>query len=377
LIEASRKKAGWKDKRGIASVSFGQEHIAAVMRRRKLDALLFWSLENIRYLCGFTGSDGALILAPEERIFLSDSRYEEQAKGEIRSAAFKKYKKKIEGVVERLKVLKVKRLGFEASALTYESYLRLREKLPRVTLVPLAEELTLLRARKEPGEIGEIRRAIQIASESFLDTLARLKPAVREKGVGDFLEIRMKRRGAESPAFPTIVASGPRGALPHGKPTDKAIRKGEVVVIDFGARFRGYHSDETKTVILGKPDGQQRKRYDLVRRAQERAMKAIRPGASVRRIDAAAREVISRAGYGELFGHGTGHGIGLAVHEPPSISPRGSGVVEAGMVFSIEPGMYLPGWGGIRLEDLVLVTDRGYEILTYLPKDLKDNILMR
>jgi Xaa-Pro aminopeptidase len=361
----------------MASVSFAQDHLVAVMRRKKLDALLFWSLENIRYLCGFTGSDGALILAPEERIFLSDSRYEEQAKGEIRGATFQKYRKKIEGVVRCLKVLKVKHLGFEAAALTCDSYLRFKEKLPRVTLVPLAEELTLLRARKEPGEISEIRRAIRIASDSFLDTLARLKPAARERRVGDFLEIRMKRRGADSPAFPTIVASGPRGALPHGKPTDRAIRKGEGVVIDFGARFRGYHSDETKTIILGKPDGQQKKRYDLVRRAQERAMKAIRPGASVRCIDAAAREVISRAGYGKFFGHGTGHGIGLAVHEPPTLSPRASGVVEPGMVFSIEPGMYLPGWGGIRLEDLVMVTDRGWEKLTYLSKDLKDNILMR
>ena len=137
-----------------------------------------------------------------------------------------------------------------------------------------------------------------------------------------------------------------------------------MVVIDFGVRFQGYHSDETKTVILGKPDGQQKKIYDLVRRAQERAMKAIRPGVSVRRIDGAARDVISRGGYGKFFGHGTGHGIGLAVHEPPTISPRGRGVVEEGMVFTVEPGIYIPGWGGVRLEDMVLVTDRGCEVLT-------------
>jgi Xaa-Pro aminopeptidase len=238
----------------------------------------------------------------------------------------------------------------------------------------LANQLTGLRARKEPEEVERIRRAVQIASDSFLDTLPRLRPGNRERMVGDFLEIRMKRRGAESPAFPTIVASGPRGALPHGKPTDKAVERKEMVVVDFGARFQGYHSDETKTVFQGRPDGRQQKIYDLVRRAQEKAMKVIRPGESVRRIDSAAREVISRAGYGKYFGHGTGHGIGLAVHEPPTISPRGAGVVETGMVFSVEPGIYLPGWGGVRLEDLVLVTDRGYERLTYLSKELKDNI---
>ncbi len=355
-------------------MSFSQEHIASLMGRRNLDALLFWSLENIRYLCGFTGSDGALILTDRERIFLSDSRYEEQAQEEIRGATFKKYKKKIEGVAQCFKSLKVRRLGFEAAALTWESYQGLKERLPRVSLISLTDPLANLRARKEPEEIDRIRRAIQIASESFLDALPRLKPGVKEKTMGDFLEIRMKRRGAESPGFPTIVASGARGALPHGKPTDKAVEKKELVVIDFGVRFQGYHSDETKTVILGKPDGRQKKIYDLVRRAQERAMKAIRPGVSVRRIDAAAREVISRGGYGKFFGHGTGHGIGLAVHEPPAISPRGSGVVEAGMVFSVEPGIYIPGWGGVRLEDLVLVTERGCEVLTYLSKDLKDNI---
>jgi Xaa-Pro aminopeptidase len=356
-------------------LNFARQHLASLLRRISLDAILFWSLENIRYLCGFTGSDGALIYAGEEGVFLSDSRYEEQARGEVRGAVFRKYRKKIEGIAHGLRSLGVKRLGFEASALSWESYQRLKERLPRVSLVPLAEELTLLRARKEPEEVDKIRRAITIASESFRDTLSRMKPGVREKTVGDHLEIRMKRRGGESASFPTIVASGARAALPHGKPSVKRMEKKEMVVIDFGAVHEGYHSDETKTVILGRPDLRQRKIYDLVRKAQERAIRAVRPGESVRRIDSAAREIISRAGYGEFFGHGTGHGVGLAVHEPPTLSPRGSGVVKEGMVFSIEPGIYLPGWGGVRLEDLVLVTGRGCEVLTYLSKELKDNIL--
>jgi Xaa-Pro aminopeptidase len=340
-----------------------------------LDAVLFSSLENIRFLCGFTGSDGALIYGREERYFLSDSRYEEQAKGELQGAGFERYKKKLEGIARRLRALRVKRLGFEGSALTWETYQSLKSHLPRMTLVPLTAEIWDLRACKEPAEVEKVRQAIRIASESFADAVPRLKPGVREKTAGDFLEFRMKRRGGEASSFPIIVASGPRAALPHGKASAKRMEKGETVVVDFGVRHEGYHSDETKTIILGKPDGKQKKIYELVRKAQDKAIKAIRPGISVRAIDRAAREVISRAGYGPFFGHGTGHGIGLAVHEAPTVSPRGKGVVEPGMIFSVEPGVYLPGWGGVRLEDLVLVTDRGCEVLTYLSKELGDNVL--
>ena len=356
-------------------MSFGERHLALLLRRMNLDAVLFWSLENIRFLSGFTGSDGALIYGRGERVFLSDSRYEEQARIEVKNAAFRKYRKKVEGIAESLRSLRVKRVGFEAGALSVESYHRLRYLLPRVSLIPLSDPIAVLRARKEPEEIDKIRAAIRIASESFLDILPRIQPGVREKTLGDLLEIRMRRRGGEASSFPAIVASGPRGALPHGKPSEKRLEKKEFVVIDFGAVHQGYHSDETKTLILGRPDPTQKRIYDLVRKAQERAIRAVRPGVSARRIDAAAREVISRAGYGKFFGHGTGHGIGLAVHEPPTLSPRGSGVVKEGMVFSIEPGIYLPGWGGVRLEDLVLVTSRGCEVLSQLSKELKDNIV--
>ncbi len=356
-------------------MSFAEENLSLLFRRMKLDAVLFWSLENIRLLCGFTGSDGALIYGSEERIFLSDSRYEEQAKAEVQAAAFQKYRKKFEGVAQRLRAMRVKRLGFEAATLSWEGFQKLKVLLPRVILVPLSGEIAGLRSRKDPEEIQRIRRAVEIASGGFLDMLSRVKPGVREKTLRDFLEMRMRRRGGEETAFPTIVASGPRAALPHGKASEKELKKGEMTVIDFGARYEGYNSDETKTLILGRPDPLQKKIYDLVRKAQERAIKAVRPGESVRRIDAAARDIITRAGYGKYFGHGTGHGIGLAVHEPPTLSPRGSGFVQEGMVSSIEPGVYLPGWGGVRLEDLVLVTGRGGEVLSPLSKELKDNII--
>jgi len=351
-----------------------RQHIETVRRRAKVDAILFWGLENIRYLCGFTGSDGALIITAQGWTFMSDSRYKEQVAGEVQGAAFKEYKQKVEGVARFLLALRVKRLGFESAALYYESYQKLKEKLPRVSFRPLAEEIRGMRARKNAEELEKIRRAIQIASQSFKDTLSRIRPGVREKAVAEFFEWRMKRRGGEKLSFDTIVASGPRAALPHGRATDKRMQKGETVVVDFGVRFQGYHSDETKTLILGKPDAEQRRIYDTVRRAQEKALKAIRPGVNVRRVDAAAREVIGKAGYGKFFGHGTGHGVGLAVHEEPSISPRGRGMLEEGMIFTIEPGIYIPGWGGVRLEDMVLVTQKGCEVLTMLPKDLQENI---
>jgi Xaa-Pro aminopeptidase len=354
-----------------------EQRLEMLRRRTKVDAILFWSLENIRYLCGFSGSDGVLIVAGRERTFMSDSRYEEQARAEVRDATVKKYKQKIEGIAQLLQSLHVKRLGFESAAVPYESYQRLKEKLPRVSFVPLGREIAGLRARKNPGELAKIRRAIQIASESFGDASSRFKPGVRERVAAEFLECRMRRRGGDKTAFDTIVASGPRAALPHGEASDKRMGQKETVLVDFGVRFQGYHSDETKTLILGKPDAEQRRVYDTVRRAQEKAMKAIRPGVGVRRIDAAAREVIARAGYGKFFGHGTGHGVGLAVHEEPIISPRGRGVAEEGMVFTVEPGIYIPGWGGVRLEDMVLVAARGYEVLTFLSKELRENIYTR
>lgn len=358
-------------------MTIAEQRLERARHRTKVDAILFWSLENIRYLCGFSGSDGVLIITGHERTFLSDSRYEEQARGEVRDAAFKKYKQKIEGIARFLQGLRVKRVGFESAAMPYESYQKLREKLARVSFVPLSREIAGLRARKNLEERGKIRRAIRIATESFVDASSRFKPGVRERTAAEFLECRMRRRGADKTAFDTIVASGPRAALPHGAASEKRMGRKEMVVVDFGARFQGYHSDETKTVILGKPGAEQRRIYDTVRRAQEKAVRAIRPGVSARHIDGAAREVIGRAGYGKFFGHGTGHGVGLAVHEEPLISPRGRGVVEEGMVFTVEPGIYIPGWGGVRLEDMVLVTSRGCEVLTVLSKELKDNIYTR
>ena len=352
-----------------------QRRLQKIMRKARVDGILFWSLENIRYLCGFSGSDGALIAADGGMTFLSDSRYETQAQQEIRDAAFQKYRQKGEGCAQIIRTLGVKRLGFEAAAIDFASYQQLREKLSGIDFVPLTEEIRTLRVRKSMEEIATIKEAIRIASDGFLNALPRFRPGVRERSAAEALECRMKKRGAEKTAFDTIVASGPRAAQPHGAPSAKRMENGEGVVIDFGARFQGYHSDETKTLFLGPPGVKQRKIYEIVYKAQEKALRAIRPGVSVRSIDRAARDVITRAGYGEYFGHGLGHGVGLAVHEEPRISPLGRGRVEEGMVFTVEPGIYLPHWGGVRLEDMVRVSGSGYEKLTSLPKELRKNIL--
>jgi Xaa-Pro aminopeptidase len=352
----------------------GERKLEKLMRREKLDGILFWGTENIRYLSGFTGSDGALIYTRGGKIFLTDSRYTEQAKGEVRGTDVVQYRQKIPGIAGALKSLRARRIGFEASVVNFESYRRLREQIPRASWIPVTAEIAALRAVKEAAEIERLREAIRIASESFLKTAARIKPGVRETAVAESLETQFRRRGGEKVSFDTIVASGPRAALPHGIASEKRMAAGETVVIDFGTRFRGYHSDETKTVILRTPDGRAKRIYQTVRRAQARAIAAIRPGVPGREIDAAARNVIQRAGYGNYFGHGTGHGVGLAVHEAPLISPRGRAPVEEGMVFTVEPGIYIPGWGGVRLEDMIRVTAKGCERLTFLSKEIGDNI---
>ncbi len=352
-----------------------QPAVEKIIQRAKVDALLLLSLENIRYLCGFTGSDGALVVTARESTFLSDSRYGEQARAEIRNADFRKYTQKIDGLAHFLKGLRIKRLAFESSAMTYDDYTKLKEKLARISFIPVGPEIAQLRIRKTADEMDRIRGAVQIASASFREALSRIRAGTQETAIAEFIECRMKRRGGERVAFDTIVASGPRAALPHGAASAKRLQRRETVIVDFGVRYLGYHSDETKTLILGRPDAQKRRIYGIVRRAQEKALKAIRTGVSFRTIDAAARDVISRAGYGKYFGHGTGHGVGLAIHEAPSISPRGRGFAEEGIVFTVEPGIYIPGWGGVRLEDMIRVTGRGYEKLTVLSKDLEDNIL--
>lgn len=344
------------------------------MRRRleglSIDALIIFSLENVRYLSGFTGSEGTVIISGDDGYFLTDSRYTTQAGDEVSGLKIYTFKKKMDGIKEVVGA-KIRRMGFEASALPFGIYEDLSSALPRVELVPIRQELDTIRMVKDGEEIECIREAVKIASQAFLDILDEIKPGRQEREVAYELEYAMRKGGGEKLSFDVIIASGWRAALPHGIASHKRIERGELVVVDFGTRYKGYYGDETQTVAVGSVDDKQKEIFNIVKEAQARAIEAVRPGISMKDIDAAARDFIAEAGYSEYFGHGTGHGIGLAVHEPPRVAPNQEILAEEGMVFSIEPGIYLPGWGGVRLEDLVLVTRDGCQVLSPLPKELR------
>lgn len=335
-----------------------------------LDGFLVTSLENVRYWSGFTGSDATLLLMENQRHLLTDSRYTTQAREEAHGYHIIEYVKKVQGITDAVLASQIERLGFESQHVPYALYADLAAKLDKIHLVPLDEEIRTARIRKDSSEIRLLRKAIAIAEQAFLNNLHLIKPGIAERELAQEIEFAMRRLGAESIAFETIVGSGHRGALPHGKPGERKFEKGDLIVIDFGARSNGYHSDETCTVSLGNPTPEQRKVYSVVKEAHDRAISSIRPGVAFEKIDRAARQYIKQKGYGSRFGHSLGHGVGLAVHEEPRMSFDSSGVAETGMVFTVEPGIYIPEWGGVRIEDMVLAKEGECEVLTQIDKAL-------
>lgn len=342
-----------------------------LLQRFDVDVLIFVNLCNIRYLTGFSGSSGVLVLGRDEGWFLTDSRYTTQASDEVSGFNIIEYRSQLEGVSSLLKGILAQRAGFEAGHMTVALYNELSATLPAVHFTPIGPELDHLRSVKDAEEVQLLASSAEIASTALLGILDRIRPGALERDVALALEFAMKSAGAEEKAFDFIVASGKRGALPHGKASDKVITSGELVTVDFGAVYNGYFSDETVTVAVGKPDERQREIYSIVKDAHDRALAAVRPGISFKELDALARDYITEKGFGSNFGHGLGHGVGLEVHEQPVVSFRNEGLVEEGMVFTIEPGIYIPGWGGIRIEDTVVVTADGYRILTKVPKELQ------
>jgi Xaa-Pro aminopeptidase len=335
-----------------------------------LDGLLVTSLENIRYLSGFTGSDATLLLTRDHKYLLTDSRYTTQASRETQGYNITEYTKKVQGIVDAVLACQIERLGFESQQVAYALYADLVTKLPKTHLVPLDAEIRTARIRKDASEIHFLRKAIAISEQALLKNLSRIKPGTSEMELAQEIEFDMRRLGAESVAFETIIASGYRAALPHGRASEKRLEKGDLIVIDFGVRYNGYHSDQTCTVSLGTPTSEQRRIYSIVKEAHDRAISSIQPGVGFQEIDRAARCYIDEQGYGSRFGHGLGHGVGLAVHEEPRISFHSSGIAEPGVVFTVEPGIYIPEWGGVRIEDMVLVKARSCEVLTKIDKDL-------
>jgi Xaa-Pro aminopeptidase len=331
-----------------------------------LDALLVTHLPNIRYLTGFTGSAGMLLVAAARTTLVTDFRYAVQAPAEAAGAAEVEVDQK--SVWDRLGKLlggwPTGTLGVEAHALTVRDAERL-SGLARHRIVPTAELVERLRVVKSPEEVAAIRAAASLAQEALAEVLPTVRAGQSEREIGASLEAALRRRGSEWHPFPTIVASGPRSALPHARTSGREIGRGEWLLLDFGAQVDGYCADLTRTVIVGKrADERQRTVHELVRTAQRRALEHMRAGMTGREADALAREVIAARGFGDAFGHSLGHGLGLEVHEAPRLAPTADAPLPPHAVVTVEPGVYLPGWGGVRLEDDVYLAPKGPERLS-------------
>lgn len=349
------------------------QQVHTLLAQSGLDACLFLHPPNLRYLCGFTGSDGVLVATEKGDCFLTDSRYTTQAREQVRADEIRQYQVKLDGVAGFLQEKGVRRIGFEAETLSFATVQKLRDKGPEgAEWVPLDKPLLGLRGIKDAAEIAGIEAATRLNAEAFAEILPLVRPGVREREIALALEFALKRRGGEEKAFDFIVASGPRGALPHGIAADRELGTGELVTIDFGTRVDGYHSDETVTVAVGEVTEKLRQIYDIVLQAHDLALASLRPGMSLRQVDAVARDFITARGYGDFFGHGLGHGVGLEVHEFPTLSPRSEDTAQEGMVVTIEPGIYIPELGGVRIEDMAVVTADGCRVLTRIDKAFKE-----
>lgn len=352
-----------------------RQKVVRLLSELDLDVLIFCQPENIRYLCGFSGSDGVLLVTVDHLVFMTDSRYTTQANEEVSADRIIEYKTQADGVVDQLVSFEVTRIGFEA-ALAFGIVSGFQKQGdPKWLWLHFKDELQSLRLHKGTDEISFIASAADLNVAGLAEIEEMIRPGIREKEIALALEFALRKLGAEEKAFDIIVASGLRGAMPHGVASDKLLVEGELVTIDFGCRLRGYHSDETVTLALGQVSNELQALFDTVLEAHDRALAAVAPGLALKELDRLARDHIQACGYGEYFGHGLGHGVGLEVHEAPTVSPRSTAIAEAGMVFTIEPGIYVPGVGGVRIEDMVLVTPEGHQTLTKIPKTFR-NILL-
>lgn len=329
-------------------------------------------LPNVRYLSGFSGSSGALFITRSKAFFITDSRYTEQAKQQVSGCTIVVSRKPPVSALEDIKEARGKNLkiAVETDGMTVAQKKKLMTVLPEGILVDTTDMVEELMLCKEAVEIAQIKKAVEISDVAFERILGIVKPGLREKEIAAEMEYQMKMLGAEKEAFETIVASGPRSAMPHGIASEKKLKKGEFVTFDFGAFYNGYCSDITRTIVLGKATARQKKIYNIVARAQMAAIRKVRAGVTGKEVDKAARDTINRAGYGKNFGHGTGHGIGLQVHGGPRVSPLGTQPLKSNMVITIEPGIYIAGWGGVRIEDDVVVRPKGGLVLNKAPKNL-------
>jgi Xaa-Pro aminopeptidase len=367
-----------------------RQQLLQVLATEDVEAFLISNPINVTYLTGFSGESSFLVLGPERILLISDARFTKQIAEEcpgleahIRPPAQSVH----QATAEVLSKLGLRSIAFESSHLTVGEGEVLRELAPAITWKSTRDRVEKLRAVKDETEVAQIREAIAIAERAFVAFRALLRPTDSEKTLCDALEYYVRRCGGRCTSFPSIIAAGERAALPHAPPTERTVGGAELLLVDWGACGRFYKSDLTRVLVPRKnlasaPSGggasnktKLEQIYEVVLRAQSRALQRIRPGVKGHEVDAEARSVIAEAGFGDFFGHGLGHGVGLQIHEAPSLRPNSESVLQAGMVVTVEPGIYLPGWGGVRIEDDVLVTPDGCEVLTSVPRDLRSLIL--
>jgi Xaa-Pro aminopeptidase len=336
-----------------------------------LDAILVSHLPHVRYLTGFSGSNGLCIITPRRQYFITDNRYREQSRNEINGfeivvtseTLFKTARKR--GMINGRK-----RIGFESDYVSVSVHENLKTLFPAGVFVSKRSVIETITSVKDESEIELIKQAAKITDKVFSKVLLALKPGVKELDIAAEISYWHLRLGADGDAFESIVASGPRGALPHGRATEKVIRRGEFVTLDFGCSYRGYNSDLTRTVAVGKPPERARKIYQIVLDAQRKAIERVRPGIPARSLDRIARNHIRQKGFGRYFSHSLGHGLGIEIHEQLRLSSKSKDLIKTGNVFTIEPGIYIKGFGGVRIEDDVVVRESGYDVITHSPKEL-------
>ena len=339
------------------------------MSHEKVDAVLLQKPANRKYAAGFTGSAGTVVITPDKQYLITDFRYKTQACEQSPGFTYLEIGKH-DSAAKHIANLGLKRVGIEEEYISYATATAYKDEIPSVDLVPMNELLTEIRSVKEMEEVQNIRRAAAVADEGWNMIQRRIRPGVSERELALDLEFFMRKHGADGVSFQIIIASGVRSALPHGIASDKLVEAGDLVICDFGALVDGYCSDMTRTLVVGKASDEQKKIYETVLTAQLKALDAVRPGITGVELDAIARKIITSAGYGESFGHGLGHGVGIEIHELPHVNHLGTTPLQPGNILTIEPGIYLPELGGVRIEDLVLVTREGCQVLSASDKEL-------
>jgi len=335
-----------------------------------IDGLLITNSYNRRYMTNFTGTAGVVLISEKSAAFITDFRYVEQANKQVTDYEIVKQKGQlIEDVAKQAASMGITKLGFEQDDVSYATF-KAYEKELTSELIPTSGAIEKLRLIKTDSELKILKEATEIADAAYMHILGFIRPGISELDVSNELEFFMRKQGADSSSFDTIVASGVRSALPHGVATEKIIEKGEFVTLDFGAYYKGYCSDITRTVAVGEPSEELRNIYEIVLEAQLRGLAGIKPGMTGKEADALTRDYITEKGYGEYFGHSTGHGLGMEVHEQPGLSVRSDTALEPGMVVTVEPGIYVAGLGGVRIEDDTVVTKEGNEKLSTSTKEL-------